>query len=280
MVDDPVPSDPNQGFLDDIRLWLGLDESTFQALTNTVLITFCSLSLFVVFVVSSNRRRRGQHSDKAEFVNENWVDLDDDDSDEDIEITPIVSVDDVSEEHDEAQDLGAEESTDSPVSETVIENDNDESASTSNRSGRANRRERRAVEAEMKQVLADMHKSLEESGLPPLPAPGELPPLPAPGELPPLPAPGELPPLPAPGELPPLPAPGELPPLPAPGELPPLPAPGELPPLAVPDELPPLPNLPAPEIPVTCTACESTFTARANKARRVKCPLCGETVRL
>ena len=244
MVDDPVSSDPNQGFLDDIRLWLGLDESTFQALTNTVLITFCSLSLFVVFVVSSNRRRRGQHSEKAEFVNENWVDLDDDDSDEDIEITPIVSVDDVSEEHDEAQDLRAEESTDSPVSPIVIEDDNDEAASTSNRSERANRRERRAVEAEMKQVLADMHKSLEESGLPPLPAPGELPPLPAPGELPPLPAPGELPPLPAPGEL------------------------------------PPLPDLPAPEIPVTCTACESTFTARANKARRVKCPLCGETVRL
>ena len=97
MVDDPVPSEPNQGFLDDIRLWLGLDESTFQALTNTVLITFCSLSLFVVFVVSSNRRRRGQHSEKAEFVNENWVDLDDDDSDGDIEITPIVSVDEVSE---------------------------------------------------------------------------------------------------------------------------------------------------------------------------------------
>ncbi|HJM41424.1 MAG TPA: hypothetical protein QF514_04280, partial [Candidatus Thalassarchaeaceae archaeon] len=73
---------------------------------------------------------------------------------------------------------------------------------------------------------------------------------------------------------------GELPPLPAPGELPPLPAPGELPPLPALGELPPLPDLPAPEIPVTCEACESTFNARANKARRVKCPLCGETVRL
>ena len=101
----------------------------------------------------------------------------------------------------------------------------------------------------MKQVMEEMHKALEESGLPPLPAPGELPS----------------------GELPPLPAPGELPPLPAPGELPPLPAPGEL---------PPLPDLPAPEIPVTCESCESTFNARANKARRVKCPLCGETVKM
>ena len=110
-----------------------------------------------------------------------------------------------------------------------------------------------------------MHKALQESGLPPLPAPGEVPP------------PGELPPLPAPGELPPLPAPGELPPLPSPDELPPLPAPGELP---LPGELPPLPDLPAPEIPVTCESCESKFTARANKARRVKCPLCGETVRM
>nr|MCS5535989.1 hypothetical protein [Candidatus Poseidoniales archaeon] len=117
----------------------------------------------------------------------------------------------------------------------------------------ASRRERRAAEAEMKQVLEEMHKSISESGLPPLPAPGELPPLPAPGELPPLPAPGELPPLPSPDELPPLPSP---------------------------DELPPLPDLPAPEIPVTCEACESTFTARANKARRVKCPFCNETVKL
>ena len=114
-------------------------------------------------------------------------------------------------------------------------------------------------EAEMKQVMEEMHKAIEESGLPPLPMPGELP------------TSGELPPLPAPGELPPLPAPGELPPLPMPGELPPLPSPGDL---------PPLPDLPAPEIPVTCTSCESTFNARANKARRVKCPLCGETVKM
>ncbi|MCH2642309.1 MAG: hypothetical protein MKZ55_07565, partial [Candidatus Thalassarchaeum sp.] len=70
------------------------------------------------------------------------------------------------------------------------------------------------------------------------------------------------------------PAPDELPPMPAPGELPPL---GDLPP---PGELPPLPDLPAPEIPVNCEHCDSTFTARANKARRIKCPLCGETVRL
>ncbi len=106
-----------------------------------------------------------------------------------------------------------------------------------------------------------MHKALQESGLPPLPAPGDMP---LPGELPPLPAPGDMPPL---GELPPLPSPDELPPLPAPGELPP---PGEL----------PLPDLPAPEIPVTCDSCESTFTARANKARRVKCPLCSQTVKM
>ena len=105
----------------------------------------------------------------------------------------------------------------------------------------------------MKQTLEDMHKAISESGLPPLPVPGELPPLPAPGELPPLPVLGELPPLTAPGELPPLPSP---------------------------DELPPLPDMPAPEIPVTCGACEATFTARANKARRVKCPLCNETVKL
>ena len=39
----------------------------------------------------------------------------------------------------------------------------------------------------MKQVLEEMHKAIEESGLPPLPSPDELP---LPGELPPLPAPG------------------------------------------------------------------------------------------
>ena len=114
----------------------------------------------------------------------------------------------------------------------------------------------------MKQVLEDMHKAIEDSGLPPLPIPGELPPLPGSGDLPPPPSTDELPPLPSPGELPPLPSPDELPPLPELGEL------------------PPLPDLPAPEISASCEACESTFNARANKARRVKCPLCGETVRL
>ena len=121
-----------------------------------------------------------------------------------------------------------------PVSAVIIEDKVGEDES-SQRSARASRRERRAAEAEMKQTLEDMHKAISESGLPPLPGPGELPPLPAPGELPPLPS---------------------L------------------------DELPPLPDLPAPEIPVTCGGCESTFTARANKARRVKCPLCNETVKL
>ena len=33
---------PDHGWLDEIRLWLNLDESTFQALMNTVLITFCA----------------------------------------------------------------------------------------------------------------------------------------------------------------------------------------------------------------------------------------------
>jgi hypothetical protein len=249
MVEDPTAETPNHGILDKIRLWLSLDESTFQALMNTVLITFCSLSLFVTLVVSANRRRRRAESGEVEFVNENWVDLDFDDTGDEIEVTPIVSIDDDEVESAESTDASDEPS---PVSAVIIE-DEVEDDDSSQRSARATRRERRAAEAEMKQTLEDMHKAISESGLPPLPGPGELPPLPAPGELPPLPALGDLPPLPAPGELPPLPSPGEL---------------------------LPLPDLPAPEIPVTCGACESTFTAKANKARRVKCPLCNETVKL
>ncbi|MDE0574882.1 MAG: S8 family serine peptidase [Candidatus Poseidoniales archaeon] len=249
MVEDPTAETPNHGILDKIRLWVNLDESTFQALMNTVVITFCSLSLFVTLVVTANRRRRRAESEEVEFVNENWVDLDFDDSGDEIEVTPIVSIDDDEDESVESTDAPDEPS---PVTAVIIE-DEVEDDDSSQRSARATHREQRASEAEMKQTLEDMHKAISESGLPPLPGPGELPPLPAPGELPPLPVLGELPPLPAPGELPPLPSP---------------------------DELPPLPDLPAPEIPVTCGACESTFTARANKARRVKCPLCNETVKL
>ena len=250
MVEDPTTETPDYGFLDKIRLWLGLDESTFQALMNTVLITFCSLSLFVAFVVSSNRKRSKDGKNEVGFVNENWVDLDDDEVEDDVQVTPVVSLEESEDVSiDEVSDV---EDTTTAVGTVVVDDELDEE-STSSRSARATRRERRAVEAEMKQVMDDMKKAMEESGLPPLPMPGELPPLPGPDELPPLPAPGELPPLPAPGELPPLPAP---------------------------DDLPPLPDLPAPEIPVTCGGCESTFTARANKARRVKCPLCGETVKL
>ena len=120
-------------------------------------------------------------------------------------------------------------------------------------SARRARREMRAAKKEMDRITAEMAAKMAESGLPPLPAPGEMP------------APGELPPLPDPAELP---SPADLPPLPLPGELP---APGDL---------PPLPDLPAPEIPVTCTSCETAFTARANSARRVKCPICSETVLL
>jgi subtilisin family serine protease len=252
MVEDPTAENPDHGWLDEIRLWLNLDESTFQALMNSVLITFCSLSLFVAFVVTSNRKRRTESEVQADFVNENWVDLDSEESGDEIEVTPIVSID----EEDEEDSITVDKQSPTPVSAVVIEEEPEDIDPASNRSARSSRRERRAVEAEMKQVMEDMHKALQESGLPPLPAPGEVPP---------------------PGELPPLPAPGELPPLPAPGELPPLPDVGELPP---PGELPPLPDLPAPEIPVICESCESTFTARANKARRVKCPLCGETVKM
>ena len=243
MVEDPTTENPDHGWLDEIRLWLNLDESTFQALMNSVLITFCSLSLFVAFVVTSNRKRRTESEVRADFVNENWVDLESEDFGDELEVTPIVSID----EEDEDDSVTTDEQSPAPVSAVVLEEESEEIDSTSNRSARSSRRERRAVEAEMKQVMEEMHKALQESGLPPLPAPGEAPP------------------------------PGELPPLPAPGELPPLPDVGELPP---PGELPPLPDLPAPEIPVTCESCESTFTARANKARRVKCPLCSETVKM
>ena len=246
MVEDPTTENPDHGWLDEIRLWLSLDESTFQALMNTVVITFSSLSLFVAFVVTSNRKRRTESEVRADFVNENWVDLDSEESGDEIEVTPIVSID----EENEDDSITVDNQSPTPVSAVVIEEESEDIDPASNRSARSSRRERRAVEAEMKQVMEEMHKALQESGLPPLPAPGDVTP------------------------------PGELPPLPAPGELPPLPSPGELPPLPSPDELPPLPDLPAPEIPVICESCESTFTARANKARRVKCPLCGETVKM
>ncbi|MEE2758791.1 MAG: S8 family serine peptidase [Candidatus Thermoplasmatota archaeon] len=242
MVEDPTASSPDQGVLDRIRLRLGLDSSTFNALVNTVMITCCSLSLFVALVVTTNRRRRSETKDGAEFVNENWVDLDTDNTGSDVvEVTPVVSVESEIQIDEERSEIESEMKATVTVEAEPVSED---SPTSNGREARASRREKRAAEAEMKQVLEDMHKAIEESGLPPLPTPGELPPLPAPGELPPLPAPGELPPLPALGEL------------------------------------PPLPDLPAPEIPVTCGSCESTFTARANKARRVKCPLCGETVKL
>ena len=261
MVEDPTLDTPNSGLLDSIRLQLGLDSNTFNALVNTVMITCCSLSLFVALIVTTNRRRQGGAKEEAQFVNENWVDLDSDESDsDDIEVKPVISIDD-----EEVDSKSVEVEVENKIIASVeMETEEVEESVQSGRATRASRREKRAAEAEMKQVLEEMHKAIEESGLPPLPSPDELP---LPGELPPLPTPGELPPLPAPGELPPLPAPGDLPP---PGELP-IPEPGDL---------PPLPDLPAPEIPVHCEQCDSTFTARANKARRVKCPLCGETVRL
>jgi subtilisin family serine protease len=268
LVEDSPNDAPERSLLDEIRITLGLDDKQFQALMQSIGIACGMLTLFLLVTVVGRRRKSSEIIQvKPEFVNENWVELDDEDldNDEEIELQPNVSVD---------------EDTDSPSvsiepvivaeveSDEVIDDRDDEDSNNSNRSERAKRRERRAVEAEMKKVAEDMQRAIEEAGLPPLPAPGELPPLPAPGELPPLPAPGELPPLPALDELPPLPAPGELPPLPALGDLPPLPALGDLPPL------------PAPELPVTCSSCESSFKAKANKARRVKCPFCEETVRL
>ena len=262
MVEDPDPVDRDDGWLEDLRISLGLDERTFEALLKTVGITCTSLTLFVAAVMVMNRgRRRGEG--EATFVNENWVDLDDE--------TPFAHGDEVEVE----ATVVLDEEEDAPVvvideprvqleddEETPTETAEEEAEHNVGREQRTARRERRAVEAEMKQLVEEMQKAIEEGGLPPLPAPGEMP---APGALPPLPGPNDLPP---PGMLPPLPSPADLPP---PGEPPPLPAPGEL---------PPLPDLPAPEIPVTCTACDSAFTARANAARRVKCPLCGETVRL
>ena len=170
MVEDPTAEMPDHGILDKIRLWLNLDESTFRALMNTVLITFCSLSLFVTLVVTSNRRRRRAESGEPEFVNENWVDLDFDDTGNEIEVTPTVSID----EDDEHLPESAESTSELPPVSAVIVEDEVEEDESSQRADRASRRERRAAEAEMKQTLEDMHKALSESGLPPLPGPGEL----------------------------------------------------------------------------------------------------------
>ena len=244
MVEDVTPESKESDWLSSICLQVGLQqEGTCKALTNTILISCCSISLFVIVIIVSNRKRRDKSGVSTEFVNENWVDLESpvDDPDE-VELPPDVSVETDSSE---TEDISVKVEVD--IDASGIENDAqiDESHDAkSSRLARSDRRSRRAAEAEMKEVLEEMHKAIQDSGLPPLPAPGELPPLPAPGELPPLPAPGELPPLPEPGEL------------------------------------PPLPDLPAPEIPVTCDSCNSSFTARANKARRVKCPICNEIVRL
>ena len=137
-------------------MWLNLDESTFQALMNSVVITFCSLSLFVTFVVTSNRRRRVDSEVKVGFVNENWVDLESDDSTDEIEVTPIVSV--ITEE--EITESVDDDLPQTPVSKVVLDDELEDLGSSSNRSARTSRRERRAVEAEMKQVMEEMHLSL------------------------------------------------------------------------------------------------------------------------
>ncbi|MDP6899401.1 MAG: S8 family serine peptidase [Candidatus Thalassarchaeaceae archaeon] len=262
IIEDSESTPGGGGILEDIRLQLGLDENTFENLKKTVGITCGMLSLFLLYVgvvARANKRKQSHQSTEPEFINENWVDLDDSDSDGDeIEITPTVSLEGesgvlVSIESEEPALISAELEPELETEDGIQE---------SSRGDRASRRERRAAEAEMKKAVDEMHRAIEDAGLPPLPSPDELPTLPNPSELPPLPGPGELPPLPVLGELPPLPSPGELPPLPAP------------------DELPPLPDLPAPELPVTCSSCEASFTARANAARRVKCPFCNETVKL
>ena len=176
MVEDPIASTPDSGILDSIRLQLGLDSNTFNALVNTIMITCCSLSLFIALVVTTNRRRRGETKVESEFVNENWVDLESPDSDSDhVEVNPVVLVDE--ESQDESQQPTDEEVDEVKIVATIEPGTVDvEDPTPSGRAARASRREKRAAEAEMKQVLEEMHKAIEESGLPPLPTPGELPP--------------------------------------------------------------------------------------------------------
>ena len=265
MVEDPTALPSEGGFLEDLRILLDLDRATFDSLLRSVAITCVSLTLFIAMVIISGRRRRHGEVAISVIVNENWVDLDEDapfSHPDEIELSPTATLE---EEADDAPVavLEDEDTPESSAADVAVEATEPEPGA--GQSARAQRREKRAVDAEMKQVLEEMHQAIQDAGLP---LPGELPP---PGEMPPLPSPNDLPP---PGELPPLPDLADLPP---PGELPPLPPLGDLPP---PDALPPLPDLPAPELPVTCTACDAEFTARANQARRVKCPFCDETVRL
>ena len=226
LVEDVTPESRESDWLSSICLQVGLQqEGTCKALTNTVLISCCSLSLFVFVIIVSNRKRRDKSDISTEFVNENWVDLESSEDESDaIEMSSDVNI-----ESDSSEDEDISVMIEEDITEEISE-PNSQSAGNqepkSSRTVRSDRRSRRAAEADMKEVLEEMHKAIQDSGLPPLPAPGELPPLPAPGEL------------------------------------------------------PPLPDLPAPEIPVTCESCGSSFTAKANKARRVKCPICSETVRL
>jgi len=286
MVDDSTATSGDGGLLEWLRILLGIDSSTFDSLTKAIGVVCLVLILLTVIVVgSASRGRRSRKRSSQIEIERDYIDLDEDyESDFDDSVDVVAehakgeSVDDEDDdgveqapalvavlEEDEAED-GVE---DSPVEVAEID---DEGASD-----RRSRRERRAVEADMKRITEDMQKMIEDSGLPPLPAPGEMP---APGELPPLPSIDDLPPpgdLPQPGELPPLPSLDDLPP---PGELPPLPGSDDLPPPPGSNILPPPMDLPSPTVEAACDACEAKFSAKLNKARRVKCPICNETVRL
>ena len=168
LVDDREPVISDRGILDDLRLWTGLDERTFDLAFNLIsagAVLGCLLLLGAVLGIASRRRRLNTPL-KVE------IDVDDDDEEEDDD--PIELMD---EEGEDVETTSEEFDTEPPEQEVEEE---------------ISRRRRRKARTTSEPVI-----EIEEmESLPPPPSPADLdvdlPPPPTPGEIGVLPPPPKL----------------------------------------------------------------------------------------
>ena len=185
LIDDSALDIPNQGILDRIRIWTGLDASTFTLAVRIVGVAL-AVGCLLVFLASAgiitHRRRQGPKLIVEIEDDEEVIDVDED----------YVSI--IEEDEDESQNIDSSEKSDlsdiedENVSELIeagesktdlIDDDSGEEDGTTRRQKRRQER-RKAAEPKPEELPAPPSPSELEGELPPPPTPMELGTLPPP----------------------------------------------------------------------------------------------------
>jgi len=183
LIDDSAIEAPNNGILDTIRIWTGLDASTF-ALAVRILAVALAVGCLLIFLASAgiitHRRRKGpaltveiEDDEEVIDVDEDHVSLIEEDEAKEIDSSDKFETEDIDDE-------SAPESLEEPSKNDVIDDENPEQEDGMTRRQKRRQERLKGAEPDIEELPSPPPLSALDGELPPPPSPMELGTLPPP----------------------------------------------------------------------------------------------------